>query len=104
MKVRESIPRQEQLVRSEDFREEVQGHSERSHPTEETKDDPEAAMSMGGDFIYRHHVEPQVQLYVPKEESFSIPPKYIDVTRTTQTNLHVWQEKLINDYWNVDLD
>ena len=39
-----------------------------------------------------HHVEPRVQLYVPKEESFPIPLQYIDVTRTKHTNLDVLQE------------
>ena len=43
--------------------------------------------SMSGSFIYRHHVEPRVKLYSPREESFPIPLKYIDVTRTTHTNL-----------------
>ena len=79
---------------SEDLREELQGNSERSQPTE-TKDDAEArndVWSMEGDFICRHHVETRVQLHVPKEESFPIPLKYIDVTRTTQTNLDVLPE------------
>ena len=58
--------------------------------------------SMSGSFIYRHHVEPRVELYSPKEESFPIPLKYIDVTRTTHTNLDVKQEKRIDDYWNID--
>ena len=53
-------------------------------------------------FIYRHHVEPKVKLYMPKEESFPIPMKYIDVTRTTHTSLDVLLEKQIDDYWNVD--
>ena len=35
--------------------------------------------SMSGSFIYRHHVEPRVKLYSQREESFSIPLKYIDV-------------------------
>ena len=26
--------------------------------------------SISGNFVYRHHVEPRVKLYVPKEESF----------------------------------
>ena len=30
--------------------------------------------------------------------------KHIDVTRTTHTNLDVWQESCIDDYWNVDVD
>ena len=58
--------------------------------------------SMSGNFIYRHHVEPLVKLYSPREESFPIPLKYIDVSRTTHTNLDVKQEKRIDDYWNVD--
>ena len=58
--------------------------------------------SMSGSFIYRHHVEPRVKLYSPREESFSIPLKSIDVSRTTHTNLDVKQEKFIDDYWNAD--
>ena len=51
---------------------------------------------------YRHHVEPRVKLYSPREESFPIPLKYIDVSRTTHTNLDVLQERRIDDYWNID--
>ena len=58
--------------------------------------------SMSGDFIYRHHVEPRVKLYVPTEESFPIPLKYIDVTRTTNITSDVMSEKHIEDYWKVD--
>ena len=58
--------------------------------------------SMSGSFTYRHHVEPRVKLYSPREESFPIPLKYIDVSRTTHTNLDVKQEKRIDDYWNID--
>ena len=58
--------------------------------------------SMSGNFKYRHHVEPKVKLYSPREESFAIPLKYIDVSRTTHTNLDVKQESRIDDYWNID--
>ena len=58
--------------------------------------------SMSGNFIYRHHVEPRVKLYSPREESFPIPLKYIDVSRTTHTNLDVTQESRIDDHWNID--
>ena len=51
--------------------------------------------SMSGNFIYRHRVEPRVKLY-------SLPLKYIDVSRTTHTNWDVKQEKRIDDYWNID--
>ena len=58
--------------------------------------------SMSGNFIFRHHVEPRVKLQSPREESFAIPLKYIDVSRTTHSNLDVKQEKRIDDYWNID--
>ena len=57
--------------------------------------------STSGDFIYRHHVERRVKLYTPREESFPIPLKYFDVTRTTDTTLDVMQESRIDDYWNT---
>ena len=50
--------------------------------------------SISGNFIYRHHVEPRVKLYVSREESFLIPLKYIDVTRATNTSLDVILEKI----------
>ena len=59
-------------------------------------------LSMSGNFKNRHHVEPRVKLFSPREESFPVPLKYIDVSRTTHTNLDVKQEKRIDDYWNID--
>ena len=55
--------------------------------------------SMSGNFKNRHHVEPRDKLYSPRDESFPFPLKYIDVSRTTQTNLDVMQECRIDDYW-----
>ena len=78
----------------------LKGNSAMSQPTDETKDDAEAR----NDFWYHHHVEPRVKLYSPREESFPIPLKCIDVTKTTHTNLDVLQECRIDDYWNVDVD
>ena len=88
---REPTPRREQPVRSEDLSGELQGEPEGFQPTE-TKDDAEArrdVWSIQGDFIYRHHMEPPVQLNVPKQETFPIPLNYIDVTRATKNNLDV---------------
>ena len=48
--------------------------------------------SISGGLIYRHHVEHRVKRYVPREESFRIPLKYTDVTRTTDTTLDVLLE------------
>ena len=58
--------------------------------------------SMSGNFIFSHHVEPRVKLYSPREESFPITLKYIDVSRATHTNLDVKQERRIDDCWNID--
>ena len=58
--------------------------------------------SMSENFIYHHHVESRVKLYSPREESFTTPLKYIDVSRTTHTNLDVKQETRIDDYCNID--
>ena len=84
------------------------GESEGSPPQPPQDSLPDAGeaindfWSMSGNFIYRHHVEPRVKLYSPREESFPIPLKYIDVSRTTHTNLDVKQEKGIDDFWNID--
>ena len=40
--------------------------------------------SMSGSFIYRHHVEPRVELYSPREESFLVPLKTL-----TYPELHI---------------
>ena len=61
-----------------------------------TRDDEEAKndiWTITGEFIYRHHVVPSVKLYVPREETFPVPMKYIDVTRQTHTSLDVMLEK-----------
>ena len=94
--VRESTQRQYHPVGSEDLR----GEPTEAHDDAEARND----WSIEGDFIYRHHTVPRVHVPVPQEESFPIPLKYIDVARTTHTNLDVLQGKRINDSWNVDGD
>ena len=54
-----------------------------------------------GDFICRHHVL-RGQLYMPSKQSFSIPLKYLDAVRQTKTNLENLEEKIIQDFGNVD--
>ena len=46
--------------------------------------------------------EPRVKLYSPREESFPVPLKYIDISRTTHTNLDVIRESRTDDHWNID--
>ena len=72
----------------------------RLYTSSKQKKDAEAGAdfwSIQGDFIYRQNCEPQVQLHVPKEETFSIQLKYIDVTRSIYTDLDVMQEKSVLD-------
>ena len=80
-------------------------HSPTQLQDDSTRDDAEARKDfwcISGDFIYHHHVEPRVELYMPKGESFLSPLKFIDGTRNTHTSLDVMLEKSIDDYWNVD--
>ena len=90
--------------RDYEFREELPGERRESQPTEPTDDAEHRAnfWSIQGDFIFRHHNEPRVQLFVPKDATFPIPWKYFDVARSTHTDLDVVQEKRVDDYWNVD--
>ena len=86
-----------------DFLEESEGSL--SQPQDSFPDAGEAIndfWSMSGTSKNHHHIKPRVKLYSPREESFPIPLKYIDVYRTTHTNLDVKQEKSIDDYWNID--
>ena len=53
--------------------------------------------SISSDFIYRHHVEPRVKLYVPKEASVPIPLNHVGATRATSVLLDVMLEKHIDD-------
>ena len=64
--------RRESTGRREKLSGESHGDREEFQP-EERKDDAriqEDFWSVQGDFIYRHHFEPRVQLLVPREESF----------------------------------
>ena len=54
-----------------------------------TTSGPSGHVHVQGDFIYRHHIEPRVQLHVPKEEeTFPIPLQYNDVTR--ELLIQIW--------------
>ena len=57
--------------------------------------------SISGNSIYPRHVEPRVELYVPRQISFLVPLKYIDVTRATSTSLDVMLEENIDGFWKV---
>ena len=98
--IRKSISRWDQLVRSQDISGHLEGSSDNSQPKDEITDDQHARddfWSIEGNYIYHHHIEPRVQLYVPKEETFPVPLRYIDVTRTTHTTLDPYRRLL--EHW-----
>ena len=105
--LRTSTLTREHPIRGEGQRDFI-GKSEGSPPSPPQNSYPDASearndfWSMSGNFIYRHHVEPRVKLYSPREESFPVPLKYIDVSRTTHANLDVMQESRTDDCWNID--
>ena len=79
----------DQPARGKELSGDLRGSSDKSQPTDETVDDGEARndfWSIEGKYICRHHVEPRVQVHVPKEETFPIPLRHIDVVRTTHTH------------------
>ena len=84
------------------------GESEGSPPSPPQDSLPDAGeaindfWSMSGNFTNRHHVEPSQTLLAERRISFPIPLMYIDVSRTTRTNLHGMQESRIDDHWNMD--
>ena len=71
---RKSTLMRDQTVRSEEHSGALQRSSDKSQPIDETTDDAETRnefLSIEENYIHRHHVESRVQLYVPKEETFS---------------------------------
>ena len=94
-------------MRSEELSGNLQGIPDMSQPIDEIAGDRKARddfSSIEENYIYRHLVELRVQLYGPKEETFPIPQRYTDVTRTTHTTLDVLQESRFADYWNIDVN
>ena len=55
-------------MRRESLSGDLHGEAEESQPTESRDDEeiPEDSWSIQGNFIYRHHIEPRIQLYVPE--------------------------------------
>ena len=77
--LRKSTLIRNQLVRGEsrqDLLDESKGSPPSTHFHDSYPDASEARddfWSISGNFIYRHHVEPRVKFYTPREESFPIP-------------------------------
>ena len=101
---KDQVLRTSTLIRDRPDRGEEQGNllgaSDGSSPTpfrDSSLHDGEARSyfwSISGNFIHRHHVEPRVKLYLPREASFPIPLKYIDVTRAARTSLDKMLDKI----------
>ena len=86
-------------ARGEEHRDDLRGESDGSQRLDTITADSDARndfWTTAGNYIYRHHVEPRVKLYVPKEES--------DFVRRTKTTLDVLLECRKDDDWNADGD
>ena len=59
--------------------------------------------SMSGNFIYRHHSEPRVQLYSPREESFSFP---LNTLTSLELHIRTWMlcEKAASMVIGISMD
>ena len=93
----------EPTVRSEDLSGEVQGETSLNRQNQQVTLKP--VTIFGRSKVTSSIVITMkfgIQLYVPKEETFPIPLKFVDVTRSTHTDLDVLQAKRIDHCWNVD--
>ena len=96
------------LIRDHPERGEVQedllGESEVFPPTtrpDSQQDEGEARndfWSIAGNYICRHRIKTRIKHCVPRKETFSIPLKYIDVSRATSATLDVLLERRIDVY------
>ena len=83
------------------FEESRTGLSQKDNMTDDTEARNDH-WSIAGNYICRHHVEPRVKLWVPEEELFPMPLRYIDVVRRIDSISDVLLESRKDDYWNVD--
>ncbi|WP_288992749.1 DNA (cytosine-5-)-methyltransferase, partial [uncultured Marinobacter sp.] len=94
------LARQEKL---EETRRRLKEEEERraSDPAEQHTVDHDF-WTVSGDLITRHHKVPRQHLYTPKQDEFPMPFEYIDIFRTTRTDLETTKEKTVQDYWTTD--
>ena len=58
--------------------------------------------SFNGEVLICHHRVPRFTLLVPTDPESPVPTKYLDVLRTTYTDLETQAEKRMEDFWNKD--
>ena len=56
--------------------------------------------TVAGNYIHRHHVEPEIELCVRVQNHSQYHLQNIDVVRRTDTTLDVLPENCIDDYWS----
>ena len=60
--------------------------------------------TISADLLSKHHLQPRTKLFMPDESPCPLPMQYIDVYRTTETNLDSLSETRVDDIWFVDTD
>ena len=51
--------------------------------------------------LIRHHRRPRQTLYVPHDEDCPLPTKWLDIFRTTETDLESLSERRVEDFWST---
>ncbi len=74
---------EEEGAEDEDRKEPAEAQPEET----ESADAPKDYWSFPGETIHIHHVQPRTTLFVPTEENYPIPVKYLDVMRRTDTDI-----------------
>ena len=82
--------KQEHPARGKEHNDDLQGESDGFQPSHQETDDGKARNGFWSfsNHIYLHHGHPRFIVYVPKERSFPIPLKNIDVVRRTNKGSH----------------
>ena len=95
--------KQEHPARGKEHNDDLRGESDGFQPSHQETDDGKARNDFWSfsNHIYRYHGHPRFIVYVPKEGSFPIPLKNIDVVRRTNKTLDVLLESRTDDNWNV---
>ena len=64
-------------------------------------EDPELKdyWTLTNDVLAIHHLKPRLKMFVPTEQTLPIPVEYLDIMRTTVTNIDNELERRIVDYW-----
>ena len=99
----EEVQIQEAVVNEEDeSQQKIDPDSDSGDKEKEQEPVEQDFWSFSGEALIRHHRVPRSTLFVPTDPQSPLPTKYLDVLRTTYTDLETQSEKRMEDFWNKD--